>query len=305
MTRAVISLGTNTVRMLVVRDLPSGGIEQLEHRQTGTRLGEGLREGGSLLPAAMQRTLDVVADYARAAHDFGAGVACIATSAVRRADNAEAFRERMREIAGVSLEILPGSVEAEASYRGATYGVAHDGKRVAVLDIGGGSTECAVGCDGELCDARSIEVGSVRVAERFPALLGDSPGPAAHAAAARARMAIAALLEPLRAFVPVATVRCVAGTSLTIAAVIAASHVDEVSGSTLKRSDLDAAIDRLLDLHLDERRTLAGMLAQRADILVGGALVLSEALRKLEVERALLEANDLLLGYLLMQGAGR
>ncbi|MDQ2857432.1 MAG: hypothetical protein M3R53_02105, partial [Candidatus Eremiobacteraeota bacterium] len=183
----------------------------------------------------------------------------------------------------------------------ATYGVPHDGLRVAVLDIGGGSTECAVGRDGLLLDLRSIEVGSVRLAERFPALLGESAGAPAHAAAKEARVAIAGMLGPLHALRPVAALRCVAGTPLTIAAVIAASHVDRVSGSRLSLAELDATIDRLLDLHLEERRVLAGMLAQRADIIVGGALVLSEAFRALEIETGLLESNDLLLGYLLMQ----
>ena len=295
----MLSLGTNTVRLLVVHDNTDGTVEQLEHRQIGTRLGEGLRDGGSLAPAAIARTLAAAVDFAAIAHDYGATLACIATSAVRRADDATAFGERIFASTGAPLRVLSGEEEAAASYRGATYGVPHDERRIAVLDIGGGSTECAVGCKGVLLETCSIEIGSVRVAEHFPALLGGEPGEPAHASASAARIEVARALAPLRALTPIAELRCVAGTPLTIAAVIAGSHVDKVSGSTLAHEALDAAIDRLLDLHVDERRVLAGMLAQRADIIVGGALVLSEAMRALGVTTGLLEANDLLLGFLL------
>jgi exopolyphosphatase/guanosine-5'-triphosphate,3'-diphosphate pyrophosphatase len=85
--------------------------------------------------------------------------------------------------------------------------------------------------------------------------------------------------------------------------VVHASHVDRVSGSTLSLAELDAAIDRFLELDLAGRRALPGMLPQRADILPAGALVLSESLVALGVAEGYLEANDLLLGYLLMERA--
>lgn len=299
MNRAVISLGTNTIRLLVVRDFGAGRVEQIEHRQIGTRLGEGLRDGGPFLPAAMDRTLEAVVAFARVARAFEAEVSCIATSAMRRASDAADFSARVRAASGAPLEILSGEEEAAASFRGATFGVAAAGSATAVLDIGGGSTECAVGIDGVVMSARSIEIGSVRVGERFPALLGGSPGPRARLAARAARDAVRAALAPLVALAPVAEVRCVAGTPLTIAAVATATHVERVSGSMLYRDVVDATIDRLLDLDLAQRRALPGMLAQRADIIPGGAIVLSEALRALGVEAGLLEANDLLLGYLL------
>jgi exopolyphosphatase/guanosine-5'-triphosphate,3'-diphosphate pyrophosphatase len=299
--RAVISLGTNTARLLVVRDGDGGSVEQIEHRQTGTRLGEGLREAGSLLPAAVDRTLAAVRDFTARVRAYGAELSCIATSAMRRASDAGRFAERMREITGVPLHVLDGGLEARASYLGATYGAAHDGCRTAVLDIGGGSTELAVGRDGLLLAATSIEIGSVRVSEMFPELCGTAPGEIARAAAVRARLAIDVSIEPFRELLPVERVRCVAGTPLTLAAIAMESHVDRVSGQILTRRMLEATLERLLGATLEERRALPGMLAQRADILVGGGLILAASLHMLGVEEALLEANDLLLGYLLLQ----
>ncbi|MBD5635533.1 MAG: Ppx/GppA family phosphatase, partial [Candidatus Eremiobacteraeota bacterium] len=119
-----------------------------------------------------------------------------------------------------------------------------------------------------------------------------------------ARAEIAAIVAPLRELGSIAELRCVAGTPLTIAAIVAESHVGLVSGTRLSHVALDATIDRLLALTLEERRALPGMLPQRADVLAGGALIVSEAMSALGVTEGLLEANDLLLGYLLMQREG-
>jgi exopolyphosphatase/guanosine-5'-triphosphate,3'-diphosphate pyrophosphatase len=299
--RALISLGTNTSRFLVVRDIPNGGLEEVEQAQIGTRLGEGLAESGTFAPAAIERNLAAVRTFVARARELDASLAGIATSAMRRARDANAFAERFREIAGVPLEVIDGRLEAEASFRGATYGAALGNERIAVLDIGGGSTECAVGTAAGLEDARSLELGSVRIAERHPNLLGATPGARAHAAADAARAEIASIVAPFASLRPVAEVRCVAGTPLTIAAVAFESHVARVSGATLTRATVDDVVRRLLDLSLEERRALPGMLPQRADIIVAGALVLSESLRALGVEEGRLEQNDLLLGFLAMR----
>ncbi len=289
------------MRVLVVRDLPNGSIEQLEHQQRGTRLGEGLEESGTLAPAAIRRTLDAVRDFVAVAQAQEALLATIATSALRRADDARTFAVRMREITGVELDVLDGATEARASFRGATYGDACDGSRIAVVDVGGGSTEVAAGRGESLERSRSIEIGSVRVTERFPALAGGNAGREARAAAATARGWIADMVAPFVEMRPVHEVRCVAGTSVTIAAIALRAQVDAVRGARLPKSALDATIDGLLDMTLDERRGVAGMLPQRADILCGGAIVLSETLRALDAGYGIVETNDLLLGYLLLQ----
>lgn len=297
--RAVISLGTNTTRLLIVREAADGSLEQLEHGAIGTRLGEGLRDGGALTPGAMARTTEAVGRFVERVRARDATVAAIATSAMRRADNANEFGERIGTLIGSAVHILDGDEEAAHTYRGATASAPHDGSRRAVLDVGGGSTECAVGRDGVLEGARSIEIGSVRLTERFRDLAGGAPGTAARIAAAEARAAVDSALTGLPEFRPVAEVRCVAGTALTLGAIAFRSTVDLVSGRALTRVMLERTIDRLLNLTLAERKALPGMLPQRADVLVAGGIVVSEALRLLRCDSALLEADDLLLGFLL------
>ena len=274
---------------------------QIEARQTGTRLGEGLRDGGALSAQGAERTLEAVAGFTERVRELEARLVTIATSAMRRADDAAAFAARMFRVTGVELQILAGRVEAEASFRGATYGRAELAGRVAVIDVGGGSTECAVGSNGRLEDGSSVEIGSVRIAERYPATMGRTPGAAAHEAAAAARLEIAGRLADFANYRPVVQARCVAGTPLTLAAVAMGSSVERVSGCEITLGTLDATLARLLDLDLAERRALPGMLVQRADIIVAGGLILSETLRLLGLERGVVEENDLLLGFLLMQ----
>jgi len=286
------------VRLLIVEDTPAG-VVQREHAALGTRLGAGLADRGALDPGGMRRTCAAVSDFVARVAARRATLCAIATSAVRRADDGIAFAARIEAIAGVPLRVLSGDEEAAASFRGATHARPAEGGRVAVVDVGGGSVEVGVGRAGVLEATRSIEIGSVRVIERHPELAGATPGARARGAAATARAEIAARVAPFAAFAPVDSVRAVAGTPLTLAAVALESHVGEVSGVALTRVAIDAAIERLLDLDLAGRRALPGMLAERADVLPGGALVLSETLGALGAPGAVAESDDLLLGILL------
>jgi len=301
--RAVISLGTNTTRLLVVIEREDGRVEQIEHGAIGTRLGEGLSDSGLLAEAAMERTLAAVRRFAERVRVHRAEPFAIATSAMRRAQNADRFAKRVERTAGASLRILAGEEEGMASFRGATWKAPRNGVRRAVLDVGGGSTECAVGIDGLLEQTVSFEIGSVRLTERFPDLAGKSAGSdgwrAAQAAAQNARAEAAAVLAPLAELRSVAEVRTVAGTPLTIGAIAFGSTVDDVSGRLLARDVIEDVIDRLLGLDLEARKAVPGMIAQRADVLPAGGLIVSEALRLLGLAEARLESNDLLLGFLL------
>ena len=257
-----------------------------------------MRDGGTLSPEGCERTLAALATFARAARDRDASVHAIATSAMRRAADAAAFASRVRDVTGAELEILDGRAEARASYVGATYADRPRGARIGVLDIGGGSTELAIGRDGELAEASSLELGSVRIAEAYPALRGASPGRPAREAAARARARIAETLASYAALAGPDELRCVAGTPLTLVAIAAGTDVARAANRTFSRDDVDATIDALLDRDLAARRALPGMLPQRADILAAGGLILSEAMRLLGAATARATVDDLLLGYL-------
>ncbi len=259
----------------------------LEHGAIGTRLGEGLEPGGDLGAAAMERTIDAVRALAERARAHEARVFSIATSAMRRGANAAAFAARVGRVAGATPVVLSGTEEAASSFAGATHFDAPAGKRIAVLDVGGGSTECALGCNGTVEQAVSLEIGSVRLAERFAPTLGDAPPDDARAAGRAAREATPLSLSH-RSRASRIPAKCARwpGRRLTLGAIAFGLEADAVGGRTLSRAQIDALIERLLALGLAARKALPGMIPQRADILPAGAIIVSEALRLLGCDAA-------------------
>src|ERR671929_1283791 len=144
---AAIDLGTNSTRLLVA-DIDNGCLEEVVRRLKITRLGEGVDERKRLLPAPIARVRNVLTDYRREAEGLGAErVLAIATSAVRDAENGEAFLGEVEWSYGFQTQLLSGHDEALLTFRGVTAerDIA-DG--TAVVDLGGGSTEIVVGGPG-------------------------------------------------------------------------------------------------------------------------------------------------------------
>ena len=269
----------------------------------GTRLGAGLTHAGRLDPAARERTLAAVDDYLAVVRTHDARVACIATSAMRRATDGATFAAALEARAGVPPRILTGDEEATYSFLGATSAAGGDDV-VGVLDVGGGSAELAVDVP-SLAHARrhvactmSVEIGAVRLAERHPALLGARAldGAERDATTGAARADCRAVLAPYATAPRPARVIVVGGTAFTAAAMLAGSG--QRDGVTITRAQRDDLIDALLSRTLDERKTMPHIRPQRADILPAGLLVIAEACALLEVDTVIVSTADLLAGYL-------
>ncbi|MFN2460573.1 MAG: hypothetical protein ABR591_07795, partial [Candidatus Velthaea sp.] len=177
------------------------GEDVLIAESVGTRLGSGLGRSGRLDGDARARTLAVVADYVATVRTRDALLDVIATSALRRADDAADFRAAVQTLTGIAPRVLSGEEEASYSFRGATHALRVDG-RVGVLDVGGGSTEFAAGTRGNVERTVSLEVGAVRLSERHLPLLGARALAADERAAvlADARADARAILAPLTSF---------------------------------------------------------------------------------------------------------
>jgi exopolyphosphatase / guanosine-5'-triphosphate,3'-diphosphate pyrophosphatase len=269
-------------------------------RSIGTRIGEGVRERGKLGELPMQRTLDAIAAHLRSIRGHYVRLFAIATSALRRAENADAFIARMETMLGVPVHILSGHEEAEASYRGAitAWGPLH-GEELGVIDLGGGSTEYAVGNTPTPAQTVSCEIGAVRLTEALP-LLGGRDGVVDLDTIEQARTIARKALAPIEAFPKVAHLAFVGGSATTTAALIRGKRT-LFDTYELSRSDLQRALVRLCGLPLEERKKLDGIKPQRADILPAGIIVLETVLDLVGHDRATATTADLLLGYLLQQ----
>ncbi|TAM57719.1 Ppx/GppA family phosphatase [bacterium] len=298
--RALLSIGTNSTRLLLAKRSNAAWITVSQARR-GTRLGQGLGPRGMLRDDAIARTLAAAVEFVARARENTPQIRAIATSAMRRARNARALSAALEARTGLQLEIIPGEEEARYSFVGALAGHGEGlsaGARVGVLDAGGGSTEFAVGAGARLERSRSFEIGAVRLTEETP-LRADPPPPhALPAARERARAALAGI-----AGLGAGVVRliCVGGTATTCAAMLSlgAREAERVDGMTLARAELTALAERLAPLRVSERCAVPGLPAQRADIIVGGLIVLEQALEALSIERAIVSVHDLLLGYVI------
>ncbi|HET9097004.1 MAG TPA: hypothetical protein VFN37_10105 [Candidatus Baltobacteraceae bacterium] len=292
----LISIGTNSTRALVA-DLEADPPATLLHRSIGTRIGEGLRERGHLDENAMQRTLDAIAEHLTAIREHTSEVRIIATSALRRADNEEPFARSVQALTGTNLEIISGEEEAACSFAGALSGLhGEPGERFGVLDVGGGSSEYAVGTKHGAEQMVSCEVGAVRLTEAFPALSGARrvTQHVRDQACAAAREALA----PAGNLAAVSRVVLVGGSATTTVSLLSGKR-EFFDYAQLSTAQIDSWIERLAAMPLEERKRVPGMNPQRADILLGGLLIVREFLTMSGHGTALVSTSDVLLGYLL------
>ncbi len=272
----MLDIGTNTVLLLVVR-CREGEPLALDEALEMPRLGEGAASGEPLRPAAVERTLQSIAALAARARRAGAErIVAVATAAVRDARSDGGFLERAAVLLGQPVKVLSEREEAEATARGALSGLSGVGSGpVAVLDVGGGSTEVARLEGRRIVEARSVPVGAVRLAERF--LAHDPPTLAERCAVLdAAREALAAM--PLAD----AQLVAVAGTATTLAALdlgLAEYDPHRVHGHRMALPVVQVWFERLAGLPLERRRALPGMDPRRADVVVAGVALVLEALR--------------------------
>jgi exopolyphosphatase/guanosine-5'-triphosphate,3'-diphosphate pyrophosphatase len=274
---ASVDLGTNTTRLLVA-DVGDGALDALERREQITSLGEGVDARRRLLPLPIARVRNVLSEYRRRIEELGAErVLCVATSAVRDAENGEAFLGEIEWSYGFSTRLLTGEEEARLTFAGATLG-RDDLDGVMVVDIGGGSTELVLSDS-----AVSMDVGSVRLTEQF----GED-----RAAMAEAVRTALPDLHPTRAI-------GVAGTIMSLAALdldLARHHEREADGHALRAEAVESQVAALAALSLEQRRELAPLNPKRAPFIVAGAVILDEILRRYGLTEIEASERDLLDG---------
>jgi len=271
MNLATVDVGTNTTLLLVARSEPT--VEALEERAEITRLGRGIGHAGALDAEAIARTLAVLREFADVARRHGAPIAAVGTEALRRAPNASAFLEPAREILGVPIEVIDGEREAALTFRAVVASFADLGRgELAVVDIGGGSTEIVLALNGDVRFRTSLPLGSVRLTEAF--VHHDPP-------AAAEQAEISAAVDAAVRAVPWSdaptTLVGVAGTVTSLAAMALALRSYDparVHGHRLSPDDLGRQVARLAAATQAEREQMIGLDPRRADVILAGALIL-------------------------------
>jgi len=280
---AVIDAGTNSVKFHIGQRDREGAWRTLVDRAEITRLGEGLEERGEIAPAAVQRTVAAVRGMVDEAKRHAVrAIAAVGTAGLRIARNRDAVLETLRESTGVSIEVISGEEEARLAYLAvvASLGLAHDA--VVVFDTGGGSSQFTFGRGAEVDERFSVDVGAVRVTDRFglskavaPEVVGDAlaaiaadlgrldghPGPHALVGMGGAVTNMTAVMHGLTTYDP-----------------------DVVQGSVLRREEVDRQIALYASRDADARRGIAGLQPKRAEVILAGACIVRSIMAKLGVE---------------------
>ena len=294
---AAVDLGTNSTRLLVA-DVLDGRLEEVERRLTITRLGEGVDARRRLLPLPIARVRNALTEYRRAAEALGAErTLAIATSAVRDAENGEAFLGEVEWSYGWDTRLLSGEEEAALTFRGVSTGRATPEPGTAVVDVGGGSTELVIGGPEGITFAASVDLGCVRETEVF--LRSDPPSAGElEACAATARDVLAAAV-PGSAVNGVRRLIGVAGTVTTAAALdlgLTRYDAERVHGHVLTRAAVERVLAGLATLPVAARREVPALEPGRAPVIVGGLIVLLAALERLGANRLEASERDILHG---------
>ena len=299
---AAVDCGTNSLRLLIAESKPEGGLVDLDRQTEIVRLGQGVDATGEFHPDALKRTFAVTEKYAKLITNAGVPtdkIHFVATSASRDAKNRDEFFEGIKSRLGVLPDVITGDAEARLSFTGALSRVRPEGDPVLVMDIGGGSTEFIVGSSaGEMESAISLDIGSVRLTERFLKV-----NPPAEDDLARAADYVDQMLEGSGVdFDSIGTWIGVAGTATTLAGVyLELEHYDRdrVHGSSIPRHDVDGLLRRLSGMTVAEIRSLPSMHPDRADVITGGTLVAARVAERLGVAHMLVSESDILDGVAL------
>ncbi|HTY01990.1 MAG TPA: Ppx/GppA phosphatase family protein [Bacteroidota bacterium] len=300
MTVAVIDIGTNTILLLVATVSPDGTIQPLVYEQRIPRLGQGVDARRRLHPDSMQRAVDVLIEYREMIRQFSpARTAVIGTSAIRDAENRQAFADLVSSRTGFTLEVLSGEEEAALTYRGAISGIPGI-QRATVVDIGGGSTEITAGAAGMITSSCSLNIGSVRLTERF--VRSDPPR------REELDSLSSCIDEALDAVHPTpdasSTLVAVAGTATTLA-LLAKGYTEfslgAVSGATLEAQEVFSVAQNLSGMSVSDILQRGSYMPGRADVITAGAFILRAIMRRFGFPRVIVSERGVRYGVALRE----
>jgi exopolyphosphatase/guanosine-5'-triphosphate,3'-diphosphate pyrophosphatase len=300
MRRAVIDVGTNSIKLLVA-DVAGRDVRPVHEESRQTRLGQGFYQTRQLQPESIARTAEAVREFSEIAREQAAqSIRVIATSAARDAMNAADLTRAIERASGLQTEIISGTREAEWVFQGVATGVEFCQRPLLLLDVGGGSTEFILGHGAQRSFAHSFPLGTVRLMEQFPP--GDPPSAAVFNACRdwlrqfllheiRPQLAPALKHEPGEILL-VGT----GGTTTLLACV--ENQLDRfdrgvIESTVLTFDRVKALREKFWGMSLARRKEIAGLPRQRADVILTGVLIYELVMEEFGFEQVRISTRGL------------
>lgn len=295
---AAIDIGTSSLHLAIAQPAPSGRPELLLREKLPVRLGSGGRDMKSLNPDAVDRAIDALRTFRALADANDADVHAVATSAVREAENADAFIARAKIEAGIVVEVIAGTEEARLIHLGVLGAVPLADVDHLVIDIGGGSTELIVGSGVEPRLTRSLKLGHVRLTDRF-----FPDGTSDQRALSTCRNFIRSFIAEAAAAISMFPVEVVVGCSGTFETLMAVARddVDRRRGADpVSRSEVERAAELLVAAETSARRgEISGVEPHRADTILAGAILVETLMDTLGFDEFIVSPDALREGLIL------
>jgi len=281
---AAIDIGSNSIRLVVAEAQPGGRYRILDDERESTRLGRSLATTGKLDEDSMAASLDALRHFQSIVAGLGVkNLRAIATCAVREATNGAEFCRQAKEQLGLSIEVISSQQEAHLAFHSVRRRFDLKGKNTLLADIGGGSTEIVL-ASGELVEAiYTTSLGAVRISEKFgggQAFADEDFDRMQRWIDRQLKKSTEKPRSPLHLLIGSG------GTFTALANIVMAAKGQSrlpVAGCQVSRSKLRHLIDRLRKLSLKQRREIAGLNPDRADIIVPGLATIDRIMRRFQV----------------------
>lgn len=295
---ATIDAGTNTALLLITESNEKGKMRVLEDVHAIARLGEGVDERKAISRDAFERFQGVLREHQAVIDRYQCEhVKLAATSAMRDAGNSAEVAALIKAEFGYEVEIISGGQEAQLTYRGSLLGLEYpEDKVIGVLDIGGGSTEISFGSLKHFVRGASMQIGAVRMHERF---LSKAPYP--NEQVSQAALAISQSIQQIaKELAQPDHLVAVAGTPTSLAAMhlgLTEFDAKRVNGTVLKLEDIERYLGVALTSSTEELLARYPVINKaRADILPAGTLILYSVMRILRVPEITVSTRGLRYG---------
>ena len=300
---AGIDCGTNSIRLIIAgREASADPLNVLTRQMRIVRLGEGIDKTGQFAPAALERCFAATEEYAQIVAKYGVDkIRFVATSASRDAGNRDEFFRGIKERLGITPEVISGEEEATLSFLGATSSFREEDEPLLVVDIGGGSTEFVLGQRGQVIDAISTNMGSVRIFERYlaPVIAGANSGdgsldprqtPGIAKSMIKASLAIDELIDEADKKLGLDRARTLIGVAGTVTTITAHAlglneyEPEKIHGSRITPTQMLRSCNWMMNQPVSARAALGYMPTGRADVIGAGALVWSRIIERINGE---------------------
>lgn len=292
--RAIIDIGTNSVRLLMAEKDEKGEWKTLRKELRSTRLGEGMTDKATIGQGAKERTLSAVGEFTAMAKLEGAeDIFAYGTSIMRDASNGEEFADEVTAASGVPVRILSGKEEAYYSYIGAA---GTSGVITSVVDIGGGSTEICVGFGTDVGARHSFRLGCVRCSKQF-----DTTTARGRAELKKHCFTLFRETDLMESMRNVKRWIGVGGTVTSLSSMLQELEVydsSKVQDYVIHPEDVSKILEKLSKMSYDDKCHMKGLLPSRADIIVAGVVILDSLMEYFALSEITVSDRDLSEGLL-------